>query len=120
MPQLVEQPHRITVSGPQLRADRQGYVLDDEWVDGFADRADMAEPERQLIARWARAFTPDSLTPEQRELLAVDRPAPTVERELAGAAIRNAEEDMPSAVDCGLYGRLSADEITKVREPWSV
>jgi hypothetical protein len=59
------------------------------------------------------------LTGEQRELLEHPEARPsTVARQLRDAAIENAEQDMPLAVDVGLYGRLGEDEVRKVREPW--
>ncbi len=111
----------IVIEGPRLRADRQGYVIDDEYVQGFADRSDLKQADRQLIARWCQSFTPDMLTAEQRELLERRKVRlSTVAQQLRDAAIENAERDMPLAIDVGLYGRLSKDEVRKVREPWVV
>jgi DNA-binding transcriptional MerR regulator len=112
---------RITIEGPQLRADRLGYLIDGEYTQGFADRPDLRPADRQLIARWCQRFTPDLLTAAQREVL--ERPkagVPTVLLQLRDAAVENAERDMPLAVDVGLYGRLDTAEVHKVREPWLV
>jgi hypothetical protein len=109
----------ITIDGPRLRADQQGYIFDNEDVPGFADRPDLNRDDRQLIARWCQRFAPDMLDAKQRQLL--ERPAARpsrVARQLRDAAIENAERDMPLAIDVGLYGRLGEDEIRKVREPW--
>ncbi len=111
----------ITVDGPQLRADQQGYLVDGESVDGFGDRPDLDAHSRRLIAQWCQAFAPDALGAEQRQLLrGTAAPPSQVARELRDAAIENAERDMPLAVDVGLRGRLGEDEIRKVREPWLV
>jgi hypothetical protein len=110
---------RIAVAGPQLRADRRGYLLGADRVDGFDDRSDLDTSSRRLIAGWARAFAPDSLDAAQRRLL--DQPAEATldtPKLLARAAIENAESDMPIAMDAGLYSLLSTDEISAVREPW--
>jgi DNA-binding transcriptional MerR regulator len=112
---------QITIEGPRLRADREGYFIDDEYVQGFADRHDLKLPDRQLIARWCQSFTPDVLTSEQRRLLErSEARLSTATQQLRDAAIENAERDMPLAADVGLYGRLAADEVRKVREPWIV
>ena len=111
----------IVIDGPRLRADQQGYVIEGKDVQGFADRPDLNQDDRQLIARWCQRFTPDMLEAKQRELL--EHPAARlsrVARELRDAAIENAERDMPLAVDVGLYGRLGEDDVRKVREPWVV
>jgi hypothetical protein len=111
---------RIEIGGPQLRADRRGYVLGQERVEGFADRSDLDVASRRVIAQWARAFAPDDLDHEQRRLL--DEPparVSTVSDELRKAAIQNAEVDMPLAVDLGLYARLSDEQIRALREPWT-
>src|SRR5689334_21872686 len=72
---------------PQLRADRTGYVLDGESIDGFADEPGLADEARRRIARWASAFAPSDVTASQRDLLASapDEP-PAAHRELVRAA----------------------------------
>lgn len=110
---------RIMITGPQLRADRRGYLLGTEQVEGFADRLDLDSRSRRLIAGWARAFVPDELDTGQRRLLEQPPLAPAEpEQQLASAAIENAEKDMPVAIDAGLYALLEPDEIRAMREPW--
>jgi DNA-binding transcriptional regulator YiaG len=113
---------RITFEGrPQLRADRAGYVLDGEHVEGFADRPDLDPQGRRTIAEWAKAFTPDRLQDEQKRLLEQHDPGLSdTERQLLKGAIENAERDMPLAIDLGLYARLDAEQIRAIREPWTV
>ena len=112
----------ITFEGrPQLRADRAGYILDGERVEGFADRTDVDERGRRLLARWAKAFTPDALQDEQKRILEQPDPGPSdAERQLLHGAIEDAERDMPLTIDLGLYGRLDAEQIRAMREPWTV
>ena len=111
----------ITFEGrPQLRADRAGYILDGERVEGFADRTDVDERGRRLLARWAEAFTPDALEDEQKRIL--EQPDPGLsdtERQLLHGAIEDAERDMPLTIDLGLYARLDAEQIRVMREPWT-
>jgi DNA-binding transcriptional MerR regulator len=111
----------ITFEGrPQLRADRAGYILDGERVEGFADRTDVDARGRRLLARWAKAFTPDALQDEQKRILAEPDPGPSdTERQLVKGAIENAERDMPLAIDLGLRARLNAEQIRAMREPWT-
>lgn len=112
----------ITFDGrPQLRADRAGYILDGERVEGFADRTDVDARGRQTLAEWAESFTPDRLQDEQKRILAQPDPGlSNTERQLLHGAIENAERDMPLAIDLGLYARLDADQIRAIREPWTV
>jgi hypothetical protein len=103
----------------QLHAGRRGYLLRSGYVAGFADRRELDDPDRRLLAEWARAFTPDALSLEQSQLLTLPLLAlSTTEVQLRDAAITNAERDLPHAVDLGLYGQLSAEEVRLVREPW--
>jgi DNA-binding transcriptional MerR regulator len=113
---------QLTFEGrPQLRADRAGYILDGERVEGFADRTDVDPRGRRLLARWAESFTPDTLQDEQKRILAQTDPGPSdTERQLVKGAIEDAERDMPLAVDLGLYARLDAEQIRTIREPWTV
>ena len=111
----------VTFEGrPQLRADRAGYILDGERVEGFADRTDVDERGRRLLARWAEAFTPDALQDEQKQILAEPDPGLSdTERQLLHGAIEDAERDMPLTIDLGLYARLDAEQIRVMREPWT-
>lgn len=59
----------LTPARPTLRADQRGYILGDESIDGFADRPDLADDQRTIIARFARRYAPDTLSPEQKRLL---------------------------------------------------
>jgi len=46
-----------------------GYMLDGEFVGGFADRDDLPAGQRYSIAAWARRFTPENVSDEQGQLL---------------------------------------------------
>ena len=60
------------------------------------------------------------LQDEQKRLLAQPDPGLSeTERQLLQGAIEDAERDMPLAIDLGLYGRLDAEQIRAIREPWS-
>jgi DNA-binding transcriptional MerR regulator len=111
----------ITFEGrPQLRADRVGYILDGERVEGFADRTDVDAQGRRALAEWAETFTPDALQDEQKRIL--EQPDPGLsdtERQLLHGAIEDAERDMPLTIDLGLYARLDAEQIRVMREPWT-
>jgi len=113
---------QLTFDGrPQLRADRAGYILDGERVEGFADRTDVDERGRRALAEWAETFTPEHLQDEQKRILAQPDPGPSdTERQLVKGAIEDAERDMPLAIDLGLYARLDAEQIRTIREPWTV
>src|ERR1039458_3797671 len=112
----------ITFEGrPQLRADRVGYILDGERVEGFADRTDIDPQGRRALAEWAESYTPDALQDEQKRIL--EQPDPGLsdtERQLLHGAIKNAEHDMPLTIDLGLRARLDAEQIRAIREPWTV
>jgi hypothetical protein len=112
----------ITFEGrPQLRADRVGYILDGERVEGFADRTDVDPQGRRALAEWAESYTPDALQDEQKRIL--EQPDPGLsdtERQLLHGAIKNAEHDMPLTIDLGLRARLDAEQIRAIREPWTV
>jgi DNA-binding transcriptional MerR regulator len=111
---------RLEIAGPQLVADRKGYLLNGERIDGFSDRLELDVASRRLIATWARAFTPSALDAKQRRLLSAPprSPLPLAEA-LRQAAIENAERDMPLAIDHGLYALLNEDQLRAVREPWT-
>ena len=112
----------ITFEGrPQLRADRAGYILDGERVEGFADRTDVDPLGRRALAEWAESFTPEHLQDEQKRILAQPDPGLSeTERQLLHGAIEDAERDMPLAIDLGLRARLDAAKIRAIREPWTV
>ncbi len=113
---------QLTFEGrPQLRADRVGYILDGERVEGFADRTDVDARGRRALAEWAESFTPDALQDEQKRILAQPDPGLSdTERQLLHGAIENAEHDMPLAIELGLRARLDAEQIRAIREPWTV
>jgi|NGEPerStandDraft_6_1074524.scaffolds.fasta_scaffold18876_4 hypothetical protein len=71
---------------PVLRPDLRGYVLEQEVVDGFADRADLSENQRVAIAKLAERFSPDGASDEQKALLAAAQPQPASDLGLALAA----------------------------------
>jgi DNA-binding transcriptional MerR regulator len=108
---------RITIDGPQLRADQSGYVLGEDFVDGFADRPDLGPVARRRIAGWAQAFGHD-LDDRQRALLEAPEPEDGIGLALLDAAVRNADVDLPLAARFGLYDRLTDEERSLVREPW--
>ncbi|HEV3002193.1 MAG TPA: hypothetical protein VGW75_15735 [Solirubrobacteraceae bacterium] len=108
---------RIDFSGPQLRADQRGYVLDGEFVDGFDDRRDLSPLARRQIAMWADAFGGD-VSDVQRELLGLDVEPDRVGVEILTAATRNADVDLPLASEFGLVERLTDEQTLVVREPW--
>jgi hypothetical protein len=103
---------------PQLRADRAGYILRGESIDGFEDNPELSDDGRRRLATWAKAWMPSDLTEAQEALLATEAEESPTARELLSAAIKDAEEDLPEMVDFGLYDRLSPDQLLRVREPW--
>jgi DNA-binding transcriptional MerR regulator len=54
---------------PTIRVDASGYRYGGESVDGFADRTDLPDTAREVIAAMARSVTPESLSDVQRALL---------------------------------------------------
>lgn len=109
-----------TTASPRLHGSGEGYLIGNEWFEGFADRPELPEQDRVLIAQWAARFTPDQLSDEQGQLLAERIATPRFASQAledVGAAIRDAEEDLPQAVRIGLYSLLSEDELEKVRFP---
>jgi len=102
---------------PTLRADRRGYALDEESVEGFADRDDLSRAARRKLAHWARRFTPDELSPAQRRLLSQPDEDRGPDIELLAAALRDAERDIPEAIARGFYDDLSAEQLAYVRDP---
>lgn len=95
---------------PQLR----GYWLDGELQRGFADNPTLSERERLLIARWAEGSTPESLSPEQRRLLA-EAPPPSVSLRQREAAQNN--RDLRSRYMMALYDSLTDEERLIVHDP---
>jgi hypothetical protein len=71
---------------PVLRPDLQGYVLEQDITDGFADRADLSENQRVAIAKLAQRFGPDGASEGQKALLAAAEPQPASDLGLALAA----------------------------------
>jgi DNA-binding transcriptional MerR regulator len=108
---------RIEISGPQLRPDQAGYVLDGRFVDGFADAPTLDVSARRRIAGWAHAFG-HVVDDAQLALLQVPEPEDAIGLELLSAAARNTDVDLPLAAEFGLYDRLTDDERRLVREPW--
>jgi hypothetical protein len=108
---------RIEITGPQLHADRAGYVLDGRYIDGFADDLSLNFKGRRLLADWALAFGYE-LDDAQRALLEVPEPVDPVSRELLHAAVTDLEVDLPFADQFGLFDRLTEDELLLVDEPW--
>ncbi|MDX6594617.1 MAG: hypothetical protein QOJ13_3813 [Gaiellales bacterium] len=103
---------------PTLRADRRGYILAGDSVDGFADRRDLSSEARRKLARWARRFSADDLSDAQVRLLEVaDRELASGERELLRAAILDAERDTETTYALGLYQELSDEQLQLVRNP---
>jgi hypothetical protein len=108
---------RIEITGPQLHADRAGYVLDGRYIDGFADDLSLDFKGRRLLADWAQAFG-YPLDDAQRALLELPEPVDPVSRELLHAAVTDLEVDLPFADQFGLFDRLTEDELLLVDEPW--
>ncbi len=104
---------------PTLRADRRGYVLDEESVDGFDDREDLSPVARRQIAKWARRFTPAMLSEEQHRLPAESDEERGAQLELLAAALRDAEQDVPEGVARGFYEDLTDEQLSYVRDPSS-
>src|SRR4051794_36522762 len=103
---------------PVLRADRRGYVLEGQSIDGFADRAGLSAAGRRKLAQWAGRFTPKELSQAQKKLLEdADGEAMSGERELLRAAILDAERDVGATSALGLYQELSDEQLQLVRNP---
>jgi excisionase family DNA binding protein len=84
-------------------------------VPGFPDNPELSARERLAIARWAEGFTPDSLSPEQRQLLA-EAPPPSVSRRQRESSQNN--RDLRSRSTVALYDSLTDEERLITREPW--
>jgi DNA-binding transcriptional MerR regulator len=98
---------------PTLRADAKGYVLGDESVDGFADRPDLVDGQRRIIARLAAHYAPDEVSAAQQEFLRdFEARGPTRPSELL-LALAADEADVTEAYVTGFYDELS-DESRRV------
>lgn len=96
---------------------RRGYLLDGRLQEGFADPESLSEADRLLVARWARRFTPDTLSEAQRTLLE----APEAERvvSVAQRELRDNEVELRSPYLAALYRSLTEEERRLVEEPGS-
>jgi hypothetical protein len=112
-----ESATRAKVTGPQLDADRAGYLLGFRYIEGFADDPALDLRGRWRIADWAQAFGHE-LDDAQRALLELPEPVNPVNRELLHAAVNDMDVDLPLADQFGLYDRLTEDELLLVDEPW--
>lgn len=108
---------RIRITGPQLHADRAGYVLDGRYIDGFADDPTLDLRGRWRIADWGLAFGYE-LDDAQRSLLEQPEPEDPIGMEVLHAAVNDMDVDLPLAAQLGLYDRLTEDELLLVDEPW--
>jgi hypothetical protein len=108
---------RLEITGPQLHGARAGYVLGDQYIDGFADDPTLDLSGRWRIADWAQAFGHE-LDDAQRALLELPEPKDPIGRELLHAATDDIDVDLPLAAQFGLYDRLTEDELLLAREPW--
>lgn len=97
-----------------LDPQRRGYYLDGELRPGFADNPELSPRERLAIARWAEGFTPDSLSPEQRQLLAA-APPPSVSLRQVESSQNN--RDLRSRYMMALEDSLTDEERLIVHDP---
>lgn len=93
----------------------RGYWLDGELRVGFPDNPKLSPRERLTIARWAEAFTPESLSPEQERLLAEAPPPPSFLPIQAGFAQNQLDLRAPGMRE--LYDLLGDEEKEAVRDP---
>jgi MerR HTH family regulatory protein len=100
----------------RFRTDAPGYLLDGEPFDRFPDQPELPARQRQTIARWAERFDPNSLTDEQRELLASRPPRRASQRQRELLANR---DDLRELVRTGLWDALAGEEREWVRQPRS-
>lgn len=108
----------IDLSGPRLRADLNGYVVNDQFIDGFKDDPALPATARRKVAEWAQAFATEGFSEEQRQLLAVPAPADDVGLEVLRGAVQNIDVDLPEAAESGLYDLLADEQRKLMREPW--
>jgi hypothetical protein len=98
---------------PVIRPDRRGYVLNDEWVDGFSDRPELPVKVRRQIAVLAQRYAPDDISDEQRTLFVArseDRGSDMLR------ALSEDEADLDEAFAEGLYDSLDEQELARARE----
>jgi hypothetical protein len=108
---------RLEIPGPTLHGQRAGYVLGDQYIEGFADDPTLDLRGRWRIADWAQAFGHE-LDDAQRTLLESPEPEDPVGMELLYAATDDIDVDLPLAHQFGLYDRLTEGELLLVDEPW--
>lgn len=102
---------------PRLMAGRQGYIIGDERVDGFADRGDLDDRDRALLAQWASRFTPESLTVEQEELLRVsDKTIDERTIEILESHASN-ENELEQAFAEGCFDELTVEQRKLAADP---
>lgn len=100
----------------RLRPDARGYVLGDVSHDGFSDREELPLDERARLARWAKRYTPTEISETQRSLLTIAPGALSAgATAVLEAALADAEEDNPRAVDLGFHDLLDDDELEQIR-----
>lgn len=106
-----------TTPHPRLTAGREGYIIGDERVNGFADRDDLDDRDRALLARWASRFTPESLTIEQEELLrASDKTIDERTIEILESHAAN-EEELECAFAEGCFDQLTIEQRKLAADP---
>lgn len=93
----------------------RGYWLEGELQLGFPDNPELSPRERLTIARWAEAFSPGPLSPEQERLLSEAPRPPTFLPIQAGFAQNQLDLQAPSMSE--LYDSLSDEEKEIVRDP---
>ncbi len=100
----------------RVRFDRRnysGYWLDDEFHLGFPDNPELTLRERLVIAHWAQDFTPEAMSPAQKQLIA-DNP-PSVSLFQKEWNVNRAEMETPHMRE--LWNSLSEEEQELVRSP---
>lgn len=107
---------RDAAESPQLRADRRGYVLGEERVDGFVDRPDLDGRARLKIARWAARFAEATMDEQQRTMVAERRRPDEESLDILAGFAANAEE-VGRLVAEGLYPYLTDTQQALVRDP---
>jgi len=96
----------------KLRRSREplGYWLGDDFRRGYADDPDLPDGARRRIAQWAKAYTPEHLTPAQSELASSAR---KTER----SAARTEAEALGSYQSSPFWRVLTVDEQRLVEDP---
>ncbi len=105
------------MSGPRLRPDLRGYIIDGEAVDGFADRTDLSLSDRIVIARLCNRYSPKHLSAVQRKLSRTSEAQrqPVASDLLRGFAINDATID--AVAEEGFLEELTEDELRLVGDP---